>query len=95
MSESLDAKAPELSTESFEANEQWPVLQNLHVPLSVRVPLRTLSLKELRALQPGDILSSEWMASEEVPMFAGTVPLSWCEFAVVEGLMAARLTRIG
>ena len=86
---------PALTAGSFEANAKWPLLQTLEVPLAVRVPLRKLKLRDVRDLQAGAVINSEWPAAEEVPLYATDVVLSWCEFAVVDGVMAARLTRLG
>jgi len=86
---------PELKAGAFESNEKWPVLERMAVPLAVRVPLHRLRLGDVRELREGSVLASEWPAAEEVPLYAADVPLSWCEFAVVDGVMAARLTRLG
>jgi flagellar motor switch protein FliM len=90
-----DAGVPALPAGSFEKHAKWPVLQTVEVPLAVRVPLVRLTLRDVRGLQPGAVLMSEWPAAEEVPLYAADVVLSWCEFAVVDGIMAARLTRLG
>lgn len=85
----------ELPAGSFESNAKWPVLQHLDVPMTVRIPLRSLTLREVRELKADAVVSSDWPAAEEVPLYAADVALSWCEFAVVDGVMAARLTRLG
>jgi len=36
-----------------------------------------------------------WAASEEVPLYASDIALSWGEFEVVDGMIAIRLTRLG
>ncbi|MDE1154453.1 MAG: FliM/FliN family flagellar motor C-terminal domain-containing protein [Acidobacteriaceae bacterium] len=86
---------PELLAGAFESNEKWPVLQQLNVSMRVRIPLQRVTLRTLRGLRPGALLCSDWPAAEEVPLYAQEVPLSWCEFAVVDEVMAARLTRLG
>jgi flagellar motor switch protein FliM len=83
------------SVESFEASEKWPELQELKLPLAVKVPAGRMTLADVRALHVGSVIESAWPVSEEVPLNAGNVALSWCEFAVVDGEMAARLTRLG
>ncbi|MDE1161707.1 MAG: FliM/FliN family flagellar motor C-terminal domain-containing protein [Acidobacteriaceae bacterium] len=85
----------ELTGGAFEANDKWPVLQRLAIPMAVRIPLERITLREVRKLAAGCVLTSEWPAAEEVPLFAADVALSWCEFAVIDGVMAARLTRLG
>jgi flagellar motor switch protein FliM len=86
---------PELAPGCFENSDKWPVLQAMPVRLAVRIPLPRMVLRDVRALAVGDVLESEWPCAEEVPLHAANVALSWCEFAVVDGFIAARLTRLG
>ena len=80
---------------AFEQSARWPVLQELAVPVAVRIPLRRMTLRGVQSLAVGTVIESEWPAAEEVPLHAADVLLSWCEFAVMDGVMAARLTRLG
>lgn len=80
---------------NFQAHGEWPVLQTMLLPLAVRIPLMRMTLKQVRDLTVGDVLESMWPVAEEVPLYAGSAAVSWCEFAVVDGVMAARLTRLG
>lgn len=90
-----EAGVPVLSAGAFENNEKWPLLQVMELGVAVRIPLRSMTLRAVRELAPGAVLESEWPAAEEVPLYAAGVVLSWCEFADVNGTMAARLTRLG
>ena len=63
--------------------------------LTVKIPLPGISLRQLGALAVGEVIVSDWPASEEVPLYASNVALSWGEFEVVEGSIAVRLTRLG
>jgi len=74
---------------------KWPMLQQVPVPMTVKIPLPGISLRELGTLAVGEVIASEWPASEEVPLYASNVALSWGEFEVVDGLIAIRLTRLG
>jgi len=74
---------------------KWPMLQQVPVPMTVKIPLPGISLRELGALAVGEVIASEWPASEEVPLYASNVALSWGEFEVVNGAIAIRLTRLG
>jgi flagellar motor switch/type III secretory pathway protein FliN len=84
-----------MTSARFEANENWSELQEMKLPLAVRVPMKRMKLAQVRALQVGSVVESTWPVSEEVPLHAANVALSWCEFAVVDGEMAARVTRLG
>ncbi len=63
--------------------------------MKVKIPLPGISLRELTSLRVGEVILSEWPASEEVPLYASNAALSWGEFEVVDGAIAVRLTRLG
>jgi len=81
--------------ESQLVSAKWPMLQQVPVPMTVKIPLPGISLRELGALAVGELIASEWPATEEVPLYASNVALSWGEFEVVDGSIAIRLTRLG
>ena len=81
--------------EAAEARGKWPILQQVFVPMTVKIPLPGISLRGLAALSVGTLIVSSWAASEEVPLYASNVALSWGEFEVVDGMIAIRLTRLG
>jgi flagellar motor switch/type III secretory pathway protein FliN len=74
---------------------KWPMLMQVPVLMKVKIPLPGISLRELTVLHVGEVIVSEWPASEEVPLYASNVALSWGEFEVVDGAIAVRLTRLG
>jgi len=77
------------------ARMRWPMLMQVPVPMTVKIPLPAISLRGLAALGVGEVIVSGWAASEEVPLYASNVALSWGEFEVVDGAIAVRLTRLG
>ena len=81
--------------EAAEARTKWPMLQQVPVPMTVKIPLPGISLRGLTTLSVGNLIVSSWAASEEVPLYASNVALSWGEFEVVDGMIAIRLTRLG
>ncbi len=83
----------EVSAE-LDVQTKWPVMTQVPVPVSVRIPLPGVSLRGLAALRVGTVIASAWPVSEEVPLYAAGVALSWCEFDVVDGAIAVRLTRL-
>jgi flagellar motor switch protein FliN/FliY len=66
----------------------------LRVEVEVGVPVRNFRVRNLLVLEPGVIVESQWNHGEDLPLEAGDVQLAWTEFEVVEGQLAARLTRI-
>jgi flagellar motor switch/type III secretory pathway protein FliN len=82
-------------SEAAEARTKWPMLLQVPVSMMVKIPLPRISLRGLAALSVGNLIVSSWAASEEVPLYASNVALSWGEFEVVDGMIAIRLTRLG
>jgi len=83
------------ASEAVEAQVKWHMLQQVSVPMTVKIPLPGISLRGLAALSIGTLIVSSWAASEEVPLYASDIALSWGEFEVVDGMIAIRLTRLG
>ncbi|WP_419806626.1 FliM/FliN family flagellar motor switch protein [Terriglobus sp.] len=67
-----------------------------HVPLrlSADLPLPPLSMRALRDLQPGRMLTSEWSVADDLLLTLGGAPLCWGRFAAVDGRMVLRVVRL-
>jgi flagellar motor switch/type III secretory pathway protein FliN len=66
----------------------------LPVELDVAVPVRDFRVRNLLALEPGQVIETQWGHGEDVPLAAGDVQLAWSEFEVVDSQLAVRLTRL-
>jgi flagellar motor switch protein FliN/FliY len=66
----------------------------LPVELDVAVPVRGFKVRRLLALEPGQVIETEWAHSEDMPLAAGHVQLAWSEFEVVDSELAVRITRL-
>lgn len=66
----------------------------LPVELDVAVPVRDFRVRNLLALQPGQLIESQWGNGEDVPLASGEVQLAWSEFEVIEAQLAVRITRL-
>ena len=64
----------------------------LPVELDVTVPVREFRVRNLLALEPGQLIESQWGHGEDVPLASGEVQLAWTEFEVIETQLAARVT---
>jgi flagellar motor switch protein FliN/FliY len=71
-----------------------PPLSRLPVELDVSIPIRDFRVRSLLALEPGQLIESEWGNGDDVPVAAGDVQLAWSEFEVVDTQLAVRLTRL-
>ena len=66
----------------------------LPVELDVAVPVRDFRVRNLLALEPGQLIETQWAHGEDLPLAAGVVQLAWSEFEVVDLQLAVRVTRL-
>jgi flagellar motor switch protein FliN/FliY len=66
----------------------------LPVELDVGVPVRDFRVRNLLALEPGQLIETQWAHGEDLPLAAGVVQLAWSEFEVVDSQLAVRVTRL-
>jgi flagellar motor switch/type III secretory pathway protein FliN len=71
-----------------------PQVQRLPVELDVAVPVRGFRVRHLLALEPGQLVESQWSSGNDLPLAAGDVRLAWTEFEVVAAKLAVRVTRV-
>jgi flagellar motor switch/type III secretory pathway protein FliN len=66
----------------------------LPVELDVAVPVREFRVRNLLALDRGQVIETQWGHGEDVPLASGEVQLAWSEFEVVESQLGVRVTRL-
>jgi len=66
----------------------------LPIELDVTVPIRDFRVRELLALEPGQLIETQWHNGDDVPLSAADVHLAWSEFEVIETDLAVRITRL-
>ena len=66
----------------------------LPVELDVTVPVRDFRVRNLLALEPGQVIETHWANGKDLPLVAGNVQLAWSEFEVVDEQLAVRVTRL-
>jgi len=71
-----------------------PPLGRLPVELDVAIPAREFRVRNLLALEPGQVIETQWAHGEDLPLAAGDVQLAWSEFEVVDTQLAVRVTRL-
>ena len=107
---SAPPRAPDLPGENASAAEQALMVSphlpegskikltapvaRLPVELEVAVPVRDFRVRHLLALEPGQVIETQWSHSADMPLASGEVQLAWSEFEVVDSMMAVRLTRL-
>ena len=99
------AGPPEVKAEQALVPSPHPLLESagvalaapiarLPVELDVAVPVRQFRVRNLLALEPGQVIESQWAHGEYMPLAAGDVQLAWSEFEVVDSQLAVRVTRM-
>ena len=71
-----------------------PAVARLPVEVDVAVPVGDFRVRHLLALEPGQVIESQWSGGDDTPLAAGNVQLAWTEFEVVDTQMAVRVTRL-
>jgi hypothetical protein len=71
-----------------------PQLSRLPVEMDVSVPVRGFRVRNLLALEPSQLVESDWGHGEDVPLAASEVQLAWSEFEVIDTALAVRVTRL-
>jgi flagellar motor switch/type III secretory pathway protein FliN len=71
-----------------------PPVAQLPVEVDVALPIRDFRVRNLLALEPGQIIETLWAQGEDMPLAAGDVQLAWSEFEVVDSQLAVRVTRL-
>ncbi len=66
----------------------------LPVELDVAVPVTDFRVRNLLALECGQVVETRWGHGDDVPLAAGQVQLAWSEFEVVDSLLGVRVTRL-
>ena len=87
-------QAPALALLDDETATLNPRVAQLPVELDVAVPVRDFRVRNLLALQPEQMIVSQWSNGDDLPLAAGAVRLAWCEFEVVDNQLAVRVTRL-
>lgn len=90
--ESLTTPAPALASRA--PAEVGAAFALLPVELEVAIPVRDFRVRNLLALEAGQVIETQWGHSDDLPVAAGDVQLAWSEFEVVETALSVRLTRL-
>ena len=64
------------------------------VEIDVAVPIRNFRIRNLLALARGQVLTTDWVEGEDMPLGARGAQLAWTEFEVIDQKLAVRITRL-
>lgn len=74
--------------------ELWEQAGLLPCVLSVDVPLKEFTVRDLLRMEPGSIVESKNVNGADVPVFVNARLIGWAEFEVVGQRLAVRLTEL-
>lgn len=66
----------------------------LPVELDVAVPVREFRVRNLLALECGQVIETEWGYGDDIPLASGEEQIAWSEFEVVDSQLGVRVTRL-
>jgi flagellar motor switch/type III secretory pathway protein FliN len=66
----------------------------LPIELDVAIPIKAFRVRNLLALEPGQVVETQWADGADMPLAASQVQLAWSEFEVIDKKLAVRLTRL-
>ncbi|HET6169082.1 MAG TPA: FliM/FliN family flagellar motor C-terminal domain-containing protein [Terracidiphilus sp.] len=69
-------------------------ISRLPIELDVAIPVKSFRVRNLLALEPGQVVETQWADGADMPLAASQVQLAWSEFEVVDKRLAVRLTRL-
>jgi flagellar motor switch protein FliN/FliY len=86
-------KAP-VSIGGFGSFGMDSVFSRLPIEIDVAVPVRDFRVRNLLALEKGQVIESSWLQGEDLPLAGRGAQLAWSEFEVIDQKLAVRITRL-
>lgn len=71
-----------------------PLVARFPVEIDVAVPIRNFRVRNLLALAAGQVIESQWVQGEDLPLSAPGAQLAWTEFEVIDTKLAVRIARL-
>jgi flagellar motor switch/type III secretory pathway protein FliN len=76
------------------SQDLWQDAALLPCVLSVDVPLRLFTVRDLLRLEPGSVVESKNVNGADVPVLVNTRLIGWAEFEVMGQRLAIRVTEL-
>ncbi|HEY1578165.1 MAG TPA: FliM/FliN family flagellar motor switch protein [Terracidiphilus sp.] len=77
-----------------EAQKTDSAVLRIPVEIDVAVPIRKFRVRNLLALDRGQVIETQWLEGDDMPLGARGAQLAWTEFEVINQKMAVRITRL-
>jgi flagellar motor switch/type III secretory pathway protein FliN len=72
----------------------WSRLELLGCGLTVQIPVRAFSVRELLGLTAGVVVDTKWAQVKPVPVHVNGRQVAWCEFEVLAERLGVRITEL-
>lgn len=79
---------------SISKRNTWPAVEWLPIQMDVALPVVRFCVRDLLALEAGQVIATAWASGEDLPLAVEDVQLAWVEMEVVDQAMAIRITRL-
>jgi len=76
------------------AGEQRSTLKRIPVEVDVSIPIRRFRVRDVLALNEGQVIPTRWLEGEDMPLAAHGTQLAWTEIEVIDQKLAVRITRL-
>jgi flagellar motor switch/type III secretory pathway protein FliN len=76
------------------SDDLWSEAGYLPCTISVDLPLRNFTVRDLLQLEAGSILESSNVNGADVPVVVNTQVIAWAEFEIVAQRIAVRITEL-
>lgn len=86
------ALIPELNETGTE--ERRSGVRGIPIEIDVSIPIQRFQVRDVLALNEGQVIVTRWMEGEDMPLAAHGTQLAWSEIEVIEQKLAVRITRL-
>lgn len=93
-SESALVQSPPQLIEISESERTDSPILRIPVEVDVAVPIRSFRVRNLLALDQGQVIETQWLDGDDLPLGARGAQLAWTEFEVIDEKLAVRITRL-
>ncbi len=69
-------------------------VSRIPIEIDVAVPVKGFRVRNLLALAVGDVIASQWLHCDDLPLGGRGAQLAWAEFEVIDEKLAVRITRL-
>lgn len=74
--------------------EQRSAIKRIPVEVDVSIPIRRFRVRDVLALNEGQVIATRWLEGEDMPLAAHGTQLAWTEIEVIDQKLAVRITRL-